>query len=339
MATASKRLTPRWISAFNLQQLALCGLLLFMAFVVQAEQVDDQPLTPTEQAALAAKLSEKQRDQLAREKIDNLSEKMYSPFTELYMLGEVKDLRQAIADMRVEMTEKIVAKELGVADKAITYATDTITYFFYLIAGASTLLVLVGWNSLRDIKDRVGTFANEEIQRITQSYEERMDALEKELSRKTRHIKAAQAEIELTNEIHSLWLKASQENSPQNKIAIYDQILALRPDDVEALTYKADAALLLGQAQWATSLANHALNIDPDNSHAMYQRACAYAESGFVEEALRDLEEAITRSESLRTQAGEDSSFDSLRENEQFLDMVVLPEPEEDEPEADTDRP
>ncbi|GGY56481.1 hypothetical protein GCM10011297_31610 [Bacterioplanes sanyensis] len=312
---------------------------MFMAFVVQAEQVDDQPLTPTEQAALAAKLSEKQRDQLAREKIDNLSEKMYSPFTELYMLGEVKDLRQAIADMRVEMTEKIVAKELGVADKAITYATDTITYFFYLIAGASTLLVLVGWNSLRDIKDRVGTFANEEIQRITQSYEERMDALEKELSRKTRHIKAAQAEIELTNEIHSLWLKASQENSPQNKIAIYDQILALRPDDVEALTYKADAALLLGQAQWATSLANHALNIDPDNSHAMYQRACAYAESGFVEEALRDLEEAITRSESLRTQAGEDSSFDSLRENEQFLDMVVLPEPEEDEPEADTDRP
>ncbi|WP_199243983.1 TPR end-of-group domain-containing protein [Bacterioplanes sanyensis] len=271
--------------------------------------------------------------------IDQLEKPLYSAFTERYLLDEVKYLRQAIADMRVEMTEKVVNKELTVADRAITYATDTITYFFYLIAGASTLLVLVGWNSLRDIKDRVGSFANDEIKRITLSYEERMDALEKELSRKTRHIKAAQAEIELTNEIHSLWLKASQENSPQNKIAIYDQILALRPEDVEALTYKADAALLLGQAQWATSLANHALGIDPENSHAMYQRACAYAESGFVEEALRDLEEAIGRSESLRTQAGEDSSFESLRENEQFLSMVLLPEPEEEQPESDPDRP
>ncbi len=320
MATASKCITaltqqPRW---------------LLVLFLMIGNLAWANAPTNEEKAEADAKLEQQ---------INQLEKPAYSAFTERYLLDEVKFLRQAVADVRVELTDKIVAKELSVADKAITYATDTITYFFYLIAGASTLLVLVGWNSLRDIKDRVGTFANEEIQRITVSYEERMDALEKELSRKTRHIKAAQAEIELTNEIHSLWLKASQENSPQNKIAIYDQILALRPDDVEALTYKADSALLLGQAQWATSLANHALNIDPDNSHAMYQRACAYAESGFVEEALRDLEEAITRSESLRTQAGEDSSFDSLRENEQFLAMVVLPEPEEEEPETDTDRP
>lgn len=320
MATAGKCI----ISFFQQPQRLLFSLLL-MANLAVAEAPSNEDKAET--------------DEQLEQTINTLEKPLYSAFTERYLLDEVKHLRQALADVRVEMTEKIVAKELSVADKAITYATDTITYFFYLIAGASTLLVLVGWNSLRDIKERVGTFANDEIKRITQSYEERMDALEKELSRKTRHIKAAQAEIELTNEIHSLWLKASQESSPQNKIAIYDQILALRPEDVEALTYKADAALLLGQAQWATSLANHALGIDPDNSHAMYQRACAYAESGFIEEALRDLEEAIGRSESLRTQAGEDSSFDSLRDNELFLDMVVLPEPEESTPEKDTDRP
>ena len=278
MATAGKCI----ISFFQQPQRLLFSLLL-MANLAVAEAPSNEDKAET--------------DEQLEQTINTLEKPLYSAFTERYLLDEVKHLRQALADVRVEMTEKIVAKELSVADKAITYATDTITYFFYLIAGASTLLVLVGWNSLRVIKERVGTFANDEIKRITQSYEERMDALEKELSRKTRHIKAAQAEIELTNEIHSLWLKASQESSPQNKIAIYDQILALRPEDVEALTYKADAALLLGQAQWATSLANHALGIDPDNSHAMYQRACAYAESGFIEEALRDLEEAIGRSE------------------------------------------
>lgn len=287
-------------------------------------------LTPSQQAILAAQLSQAQRDQLAQEKVDNTSQKLYNPFTELYILGEVKDLRQEIADVRIDLTEKIVAKELTVADRALVYATDTITYFFYLLAGASSLLVIIGWNSLRDVKERVGSYANEEISRITESYEERLANLEKELNRKSRHIKAAQNEIELTNEIHSLWLKASQENSPQNKISIYDQILALRPEDLEALTYKADAALLLGQTEWATSLANRALEIDPENSHAFYQRACAYAESGYVEEALRDLHEAIHRSESLRVQAGEDVSFDSLKDNEQFMEMVLIQEKEED---------
>ena len=323
----SERLSLRIINSILLG----LGMLLSLAAIAEPEPEQDLALqlTPSQQAALAAQLSESQRDTLAKEKVDALNAKMYSPFTELYILGEVKDLRQEIANVKVDLTEKIVAKELTVADRALVYATDTITYFFYLLAGASSLLVIIGWNSLRDVKERVGTFANEEIGRITESYEERLANLEKELHRKSRHIKAAQEEIELTNEIHSLWLKASQENSPQNKISLYDQILALRPDDLEALTYKADAALLLGQTEWATSLANRALEVDPENSHAFFQRACAFAESGFVDEALRDLAEAIQRSESLRIQAGEDSSFINLHDNEQFREMVMLPEKEE----------
>lgn len=296
------------------------GLLLFFVLSTHApaqpEPGSNQPAELTQHAAAEAQ-------------IEQLDKPLYSAFTERYMLDEVKDLRQSIADVRLELTSKIIDKEIELADRALTYATDTVTYFFYLLAGASSLLVIIGWNSLRDVKERVGSYANEEISRITASYEERLENLEKELHRKSRHIKAAQEEIVLTNEIHSLWLKASQENSPQNKISIYDQILALRPEDLEALTYKADAALLLGQTEWATSLANRALEIDPENSHAFYQRACAYAESGFVEEALRDLTEAIQRSESLRIQAGVDASFDSLKDNEQFNEMVLLQKTEE----------
>jgi tetratricopeptide (TPR) repeat protein len=259
----------------------------------------------------------------AEKTINSLQAPLYSAFTERYLLDEVKNLRQMIADTHLELTEKVVDRELSVADKALTYATDTVTYFFYLIAGASTLLVLVGWNSLREIKERVGTLANEEIKRITDSYEARLDKLEHELHHKSRHIAATQEEIELTNEVHSLWLKASQEASPQSKIAIYDQILEVRPDDLEALTYKADAALGMGQTQWATSLANRALSIDPDNSHALYQRACAHAESGYVDEALRDLESAIVQSETLREQAAMDASFESLQDLPSFKQLIV----------------
>ncbi len=260
----------------------------------------------------------------AEHTIEALNAPLYSPFTERYLLDEVKTLRQMLADHRVEVTEKMTDRELEVADKALMYATDTVTYFFYLIAGASTLLVLIGWNSLREIKERASALANDEIQRITSSYEERLEKLERELHSKSRHIAATQEEIELTNEVHSLWLKASQESSAQNKIAIYDQILGLRPEDVEAITYKADAALLLGQAQWANALANRALTIDPENSHAKYQRACAHAESGYIEEALRDLSEAIETSEALREQAAHDPSFERLRELDEFTSMTQV---------------
>lgn len=254
--------------------------------------------------------------------VAKLEKPLYNAFTERYLLDEVKTLRQMLAETRVDFTEQMAEKELKVADRALMYATDTVTYFFYLLAGASSLLVVVGWTSLRDVKERVGSYAHDEIQRITQSYEERLNALERELSKKSKHIVAAQEEIELTNEIHSLWLKASQEANAQGKIAIYDQILALRPEDIEALTYKADAALALGQNQWATSLANRALEIDPSNGHALYQRACAYAEAGYVEESLRDLEASIECSEVMREQAATDSSFDMLSDDPRFQDMI-----------------
>lgn len=135
--------------------------------------------------------SEESKHQMAEQHVNQLDKPLYSAFTERYILDEVKNLRQGIADVRVEMTTKIVDREIELADRALTYATDTVTYFFYLLAGASSLLVIIGWNSLRDVKERVGSYANEEIHRITASYEERLEALEKELSRKSKHIKAA----------------------------------------------------------------------------------------------------------------------------------------------------
>lgn len=306
-----------------LSMFAFVSALFFLPERVNAEDIDANKASVSAEQEIRTAEETAKSDRIAEQTINALNAPLYSAFTERYLLDEVKNLRQIVADTHVELTEKIVDRELGVADKALMYATDTVTYFFYLIAGASTLLVLIGWNSMREIKERASRLANDEIKRITNSYEERLDKLEHELNRKSRHIAATQEEIGLTNEVHSLWLKASQESSAQNKIVVYDQILGLRPDDVEALTYKADAALSLGQAQWANSLANRALSIDPENSHALYQRACAHAESGYIEEALRDLAEAIEKAEALREQAAMDVSFERLRDHDDFIELTA----------------
>lgn len=245
-----------------------------------------------------------------------------SPFVELYVLEELKQLRKDMAAQRVELTQQVVDRELKSVDRGVEYATDAITYFFYLIAAASSILVLVGWSSIRDIKERVHSDADRQIAGLIETYEERLRSIENQLNEKTGAIEENREEIALTQEVHSLWLKAAQEASPHGKIAIYDQILALQPKDTEALSYKADAVLELKEAQWAINLCNQALVIDPDNSHALYQLACAYTAMNQFDEAVKYLLEAIRNSEIYREELSTDPALEALRHYPPFLQLI-----------------
>lgn len=245
-----------------------------------------------------------------------------SPFVELYVLEELKQLRKDMAAQRVELTQQVVDRELKSVDRGVEYATDAITYFFYLIAAASSILVLVGWSSIRDIKERVHSDADRQIAGLIETYERRLRSIENQLNEKTDAIEENREEIALTQEVHSLWLKAGQEASPHGKIAIYDQILALQPKDTEALSYKADAVLELKEAQWAINLCNQALIIDPDNSHALYQLACAYTAMNQFDEAVKYLLEAIQRSEIYREELSTDPALEALRHYPPFQQLI-----------------
>lgn len=257
-----------------------------------------------------------------RDSLDDLEKPMYTPFIELYLLEESKALRKEMMNTRAELIEKVVDKELSVADKTMSYATDTVTYFFYLIAGATSILVLIGWNSIRDMRNQLTTLAEKRVNELVVEYETRLEFIEDQLKQKSDIIHQNQHEIELTNEVHSLWLKASQETSQQNKIAAYDAILDLRPDDVEALSYKADAVLDMQEPLWAISLCQRALKLAPDNGHAHYQLACAYAEIGRWEDAVSTLAQAIEISEAYKDDASVDPSFERLRDHENFKKLV-----------------
>ncbi len=256
------------------------------------------------------------------ERIETLEEPLYNPFVERYLLDEVKSLRNDLQNTRAELIEKVVDKELSVADKTMSYATDTVTYFFYLIAGATSILVVIGWNSIRDMRHQLTSLAEKRVNELVIEYEKRLKAIEEQLQQKSDIIQQNQDEIERTNEVHSLWLKASQETSQQNKISAYDQILDLRPDDVEALSYKADAVLELQEPLWAISLCLRALKLAPDNGHAHYQLACAYAEIGRWEDAVNTLARAIDISEAYRDDASVDPSFSPLQDHDNFRSLV-----------------
>jgi len=113
-----------------------------------------------------------------------------------------------------------VNHELNAVDKAVTYLTNTVNYFFYPIASATSILVLVGWTSIRDIKKRVHSLPDEEISKLVMEYEQRLHAIELQLNQKTQHIQENREEIERTQELQSLWLRAAQENKASDKIGL-----------------------------------------------------------------------------------------------------------------------
>jgi tetratricopeptide (TPR) repeat protein len=278
--------------------LTLCwivaALLPFMAFADSEQEVSDTQID---------------------QHIDQLQEPLYSPFIERYILDEVRSLRVDMERKHRELTQEVVDRELGAADKAVSYATNTVTYFFYLIAGVSSALVLIGWNSLRDIRDKVHSVASEQVAEIVEEYEKRLRAIEKQLKQETAHIESNREEINRTQEIHSLWLRASQEASPAGKIGIYDQILAIRPSDIEAITYKADAALDQGEPQWAVNLCHQALSLDDANGHAFYQLACAHSAMGNLDDAARYFAKAVGQAEAYREELERDPALESLRDH------------------------
>lgn len=254
--------------------------------------------------------------------IDELNEPLYSPFIERYVLDELKQLRTDQAATKQELIQQIVDREHHSVDRAVAYATDTVTYFFYLIAAASSVLVIVGWTSIREMKERVHSLADEEISKLVQEYEKRLATIERQLRQKTRHIEENREEIELTQDIQSLWLRIQQESSPNNKINILDDILKLRPQDAEALTYKADAVLDLNEPQWAINLCVQALALDPHYSFALYQMACAQALKGEEDKAVSYLDKAIQDQRSYAEEARADSAFKNIKNNKAFKNLI-----------------
>ncbi|MGD8177109.1 TPR end-of-group domain-containing protein [Marinimicrobium sp. ARAG 43.8] len=279
-------------------------------------------IAATPVSTLAQSERETEQRQRVAEEIEKLEEPMYSPFIERYMLDELKQLRVDMANQRTELIQQVVDREIESIDRGVTYATNTVTYFFYLIAAVSSILVLLGWNSIRDIKEKMSHLADEEVGKLVNAYEVRLRGIEKQLRQKTQHIDANREEIERTQEIHSLWLRANLEHTPANKIAIYDQILNIKPDDCEALTYKADVVLELGEPQWAVNLCQQALGIDSDNAHAFYQLACAHTSLGNHEDGVHFLREALSRAESYRESLLQDPALFPLHDMPAFKELA-----------------
>ncbi|CAH0535268.1 hypothetical protein VST7929_02899 [Vibrio stylophorae] len=289
----------------------------------------EQPDTPNPPSEASAAIAHTQVEDLS------LKEPLFKPFIERYILDELRDLRQQQQVLRADIAEKVAAAKLEASDRALRYTADTTNNIFYIITAAASILVLLGWRSIRDIRENIEVSTARQVADLTQEYETRLNDLERSIKERSDQIMAAQQKISDTNLIHSLWMRSGLEKSEQEKIKLYDQILEVSKNDVEALTYKADVLLDINEEKWALSLANQALEQDSEYALAYWQRACAQSKLGQYEQAIDDIIRALELSESLREEVSNEAYFDVLREHPRFVELfpeateVVSPEEEQ----------
>lgn len=255
-------------------------------------------------------------------KVTKLEKPLYTPFVENYILNELKQLREENRDLKIDLHKTLAKKEVEISNNAINYATSTINNMFYLIAAATSLLVIVGWTSIRDINSKIESIIDNRVSSVIDEYEARMHSVEKNLEKRSKQVLQNQKDIQETNTIHSLWMRSSQESTLNGKIEIYDEILKIRPDDVEAIVYKADAVLDMGEAHWALNLTNHALEIEDTYASAFYQRAKVYSVLGFLENAVEDLEEAVNLNEQYILEISNEKEFKDILSNEKVKNLL-----------------
>ncbi len=253
---------------------------------------------------------------------DSIEKPLYKPFIERYILDEIKSLREENQRLKAQVTKQISEAKLDSSDRAIQYTTSTINNIFYIITAAASLLVLLGWRSLNDIKKTIKADTSKKIQSLTGDYENRLQQIEQKMMDRSKILIETQQEITNTNSIHSLWMRAGLEKSEEDKISIYDEILEIKPNDIEAMTYKADALLEIGEVRWALNLTNTAVELDGEYSLAYWQRACAYSQLDKQSDAIKDIEKAIELSETLKDELQNEKHFDKLHSNKRFKSLT-----------------
>ncbi len=255
-------------------------------------------------------------------KLNSLEKPLYNPFVENYILNELKTLREENRNLKVELHQTLAKKEIEMSNNVINYATSTINNMFYIIAAASSFLVLMGWSSIKDINKKVRADIDVKISDTISNYEDRLNLFEEDLEKRSRQVVENQKNIERTNTIYSLWMRASKESTTLGKIEIYDEILNLSADDVEALTYKAEAVLKLDEANWALSLVNQAIKIDDQFSNAFYQRAKVHYTLAQIDYCIEDLGKALELSEQYVEKLQKDKFFFDIIDDERFQELI-----------------
>ncbi|MCW8857910.1 MAG: tetratricopeptide repeat protein, partial [Kangiella sp.] len=78
-----------------------------------------------------------------------------------------------------------------------------------------------------------------------------------------------------------------------------------------------------GDYEWAFSLANRAIDQDEEYGLAYWQRACANAANGALQEAISDIKIAVEKAPKLAEEIDREPAFEPLHDMDEFKELTA----------------
>ncbi|MEN8152753.1 MAG: protein kinase [Acidobacteriota bacterium] len=131
-----------------------------------------------------------------------------------------------------------------------------------------------------------------------------------------------EAALFLVSAYNDLKMNTEMETANLRALDVVRKHLNLNPDDSRALYLGAGALIKAGEIEEANQWIERAVALDPDEVAVLYNAACIYSELGKVDEALGYFERAIETGFASKEWIDNDSDLDPIRDHPRFQNAL-----------------
>lgn len=109
----------------------------------------------------------------------------------------------------------------------------------------------------------------------------------------------------------------------EDTLEVYEKAIQINPEDYESWCGKGVALTRVERYDEAIAAFNQALRINSEYADAWYEKARCYALQGNTDSAIENLRQSVNLNPDKRQIAKTDPSFDGIRDNEWFEDLIA----------------
>jgi len=240
-------------------------------------------------------------------------------WTQRFILTELKELRIQLEATKRELNEELNARELATVDRALSYSGNTVNFLWLIITMAVTGFWLVGWRTMKDVRENLTTNFEKEVQKRVKAeqkkLEEFMKKFEQDQLKQSQDILQNQEYIKNKQEAWYIWSQYNREENSTSRLDLLEKISSIWLEEDEILIHTEKSWIYSELALWDKVIesADKWLEISSDNTTLLYNKASALVMLEQNDEAVKVLSNVIGVNPSMKEEILEDVMFENIQ--------------------------
>lgn len=240
-------------------------------------------------------------------------------WTQRFILTELKELRIQLEATRRELNEELNTRELASVDRALSYNANTVNFFWIIITIAVTGFGLVGWRTMKDVKENFSEKFEKQVQKRVKEEQKKLEhfmiEFKHEQMKQSEDILKNQEFIQKKQEAGYIWSQYNREENSTSKLELLEKIASIWLDEDEILIHIEKSWIYAELALWDKVIesADKWLEISPDNTTLLYNKASALVMSEQADEAVKVLSNVIWVNPAMKEEILEDPMFENIQ--------------------------